>query len=195
MQWVTQQRPKIDRLASPWLVRRFIDDEAEFLFVPADDVRRVARETGAIPFDVVGTSLAAPRGGRSFDAFLARYELRDPALIRIADIVRVADNDDGDYARMPEAAGLRAISLGLARSIRDDRERVTHGMVLYDALYRWARENPAGPALRPERGIALWLARRRERHVLAELSPHLLRDIGLTPEDARREAARPFWRP
>jgi hypothetical protein len=194
MQWVTQQRPKIDRLASPWLISRFIDDEAEFLFVPGYDVRRVAREMGGIPFDVAGTELAAPRGGRSFDAFLGRYGLNDPALARIADIVRVADDDTGGYERMPEAAGLRAISLGLARSVRDDRERVAHGMVLYDALYRWAREIPAA-SVRPERGIALWLARHRERRDLAKLSPHMLRDIGLTSEDVRRETQWWFWQP
>ena len=193
MQWVTQQRPKIDRLASPWLIRRFIDDDAEFLFVPQDDVRRVARETGAIPFDAAGTALAARRGGHSFDAVLTRYELHDPALACIAEIVRVADDDSGGYERMPEAAGLRAISLGLARSVRGDHERVAHGMVLYDALYRWARERPAVPAPRPERGVALWLARRRERVALAEMGPHLLRDIGLTAKDVRRETARWFW--
>jgi len=192
MQWVTRRRPKIDRLACPWLIRRFIDKDAEFLFVAPDDVRRIANATGAIPFDVPGVELAASQGGCSFDVFLAKYRLDDPALMRVAGVVRAADNDNGD---VPEAAGLRAISFGLAGSIRDDQERVTQGLVLYDALYRWARKPPATAVMRPERGIVLWLARRRERRALTELEPHLLRDIGLTPDDVRAEIDQPFWCP
>jgi hypothetical protein len=187
MQWVTRRRPKIDRLACPWLIRRFIDNDAEFLFVAPGDVRQIANATGAIPFDVPDIELAAPQGGCSFDAFLAKYRLDDPALMRVASIVRAADNEN---AMVPEAAGLRAISFGLAGSIRDDHERVAHGLVLYDALYRWARKEPTR---RPERGIALWLAMRRERSALAQLSPHMLRDIGLTPDRAARESNEPFW--
>jgi len=187
MQWVTRQRPKIDRLACPWLIRRFIDRDAEFLFVAPDDVRRIANATGAVPFDVPGVDLAAPRGGCSFDAFLAKYRLADPALTRIAAIVRTAENDN---RRIPEAAGLRAISFGLASSIRDDQERVAQGLVLYEALYQWARRLPTP---RPERGIALWLARRRDRQQLAGLSPHMIRDIGLTPDEVYREHREPLW--
>lgn len=190
MQWVTRRRPKIDRLATPWLIRRFIDKDAEFLFVAPNDVRRIANATGAIPFDVPGAELMASRGGCSFDVFLAKYRLEDPALTRIAGIVRAADNDNGD---VPEAAGLRAISFGLAGSIRDDQERVAQGFVLYDALYRWARKPPAESVARPERGIRLWLARRRERRTLAEFVPHQLRDIGLTSDDVRAETIKPFW--
>jgi hypothetical protein len=193
MQWVTRRRPKIDRLACPWLIRRFIDRDAEFLFVAPDDVRQIANATGAIPFDVPGVELAPPAGGGcSFDVFLTRYGLDDPALEWVATIVRDADNDNL-RCRMPEAAGLRAISFGLASSIRDDQERVAHGLVLYDALYQWARRLPTP---RPEHGMALWLARRRERRQLADLSPRMLRDIGVTPEEARSERCEyrePLW--
>lgn len=190
MQWVTRQRPKIDRIACPWLISRFIDSDATFLFVPAADVRSVASATGAIPFDVPGVDLWHGGRGCSFELFLAKYGLSDPALKRIASIVREADNDNA--ATTPEAVGLRAISFGLARSIRDDQARVTQGFVLYDALYRWAQT--ADRVGRPERGIALWLSRRRERIALAKLDPSLLRDIGLTPEDAAGECKKPFWR-
>lgn len=191
MKWVTRRRPKIDRLACPWLISRFIDSDPEFLFVPPDEVRIVANATGAIPFDVPGVDLSAPRGGCSFDAFLAKYRLDDTALHRIAAIVRAADNDNGSR-RVAEAAGLRAISFGLAGAIRDDQERVAHGLILYDALYRWAR---AAPAPRPERGLRRWLAYRRERQSLADLSPHMLKDIGLTEDDVRKEIAKPLWWP
>jgi hypothetical protein len=188
MQWITRQRPKIDRLACPWLISRFIDRDSKFLFVPAADVRRVAVETGAIPFDVPGVELWHGGRGCSFDALLAKYQLEDAALQRIAAIVRAADNNNA--ARTPEAAGLRAISLGLASSVRDDRERVAHGIVLYDALYRWAQAVND----RPERGLALWLARQRERRALADLDLWTLRDIGLTPEEVHTECGKPFWR-
>lgn len=192
MQWVTRQRPKIDRLACPWLISRFIDRDSKFLFVPAAEVRRVATETGAIPFDVPGVELWHGGRGCSFDVLIAKYELEDAALQRIAAIVRAADNDNA--ARTPEAAGLRAISLGLASSIRDDHDRVAQGIVLYDALYSWAQKAPAETAARSETGLALWLARRRERRDLAELDSYLLRDIGLTPFDVQIECAKPFWR-
>jgi hypothetical protein len=107
MQWVTRQRPKIDRLACPWLITRFIDKSSEFLFVPADQVRRLASATGAIPFDVPGVELSHGPGGCSFNAFLAKYRLKDPALHRVGAIVLAADN--GNLAAAPEAAGLRAI--------------------------------------------------------------------------------------
>jgi len=189
MQWVTRQRPKIDRLACPWLIRRFIDNDAEFLFVAPNDVRRIANSTGAIPFDVPGVELA-PTGHCTFDTFVTKYRLDDPALARVATIVRDADNDNL-ARRIPEAAGLRAISFGLANSVRDDHERVTYGLVIYDALYRWARKQPVE---RPERGLGLWLAHRRERRQLAELSPHLLGDIGLTAADvARQQYREPLW--
>ena len=135
MQWVTRRRPKIDRLACPWLIRRFIDKSSEFLFVPAAEVRQFASATGAIPFDVPGVELSHGPGGCSFHAFLAKYRLKDPALRRVGAIVLAADN--GNLAGAPEAAGLRAISLGLAGCISNDHERLAQGLVLDDALYRW----------------------------------------------------------
>jgi len=137
MQWVTRARPKIDRIACPWLIRRFIDADAEFLFVPPDEVARVARETGAIPFDVEGVELSHDGPKCSFDAFLTKYRLTDPQLEELATIVRGADTARLDLA--PEAAGLLAISLGLSHNFQDDHEQLEHGFVLYDALYAWSR--------------------------------------------------------
>ena len=138
MLWITRQHPKIDRVACPWLVARFIDAEAEFLFVPPDDVASEAARTGAIPFDVEGVELSHDGPRCSFDAFLAKYAVDDPALDTIATIVRGADTARLDLA--PQAAGLLAISLGLSRLFRDDHEMLRHGFVVYDALYAWCRE-------------------------------------------------------
>lgn len=138
MRWVTRERPKIDRIACPWLVSRFIDREAEFIFVKPDEVTRVARETGAIPYDVDGVELSHEGPLCSFDAFLAKYNLQDPALAEVAKIVRGADTDRLDLA--PQCAGLLAISLGLSRLFVDDHEQLQHGLVIYDALYAWLRE-------------------------------------------------------
>ncbi len=135
MQWVTRARPKIDRVACPWLIARFIDDQAEFLFVPPDQVRRVAEQTGATPFDVEGVELSHEGPLCSFDAFLAQHDLDDPALREIALIVRGADTARLDLA--PQAAGLLAISIGLSQLFEDDHEQLRHGFVLYDALYAW----------------------------------------------------------
>jgi hypothetical protein len=137
MQWVTRERPKIDRVACPWLVARFIDPEAEFLFVPAAEVADVAARTGAIPYDVEGVELSHEGPLCSFDAFLKKYRLTDPALHDIAVIVRGADTARLDLA--PQAAGLLAISLGLSRNFADDHEQLRHGFVMYDALYAWSR--------------------------------------------------------
>jgi hypothetical protein len=137
MQWVTRARPKIDRIACPWLIRRFIDADAEFLFVPPDEVARVARETGAIPFDVEGVELSHDGPKCSFDAFIAKYRLTDPELEELATIVRGADTERLELA--PQAAGLLAISLGLSHNFQDDHEQLEHGFVLYDALYAWSR--------------------------------------------------------
>ena len=138
MKWVTRERPKIDRIACPWLIQRFIDKDADFLFVPPDDVQRVARETGAVPYDVAGVELSHDGPLCSFDAFLARYELRDPALAQLARIVRGADTERLDLE--PQCAGLLAISLGLSRMFEDDHEQLRYGFVVYDALYAWLRE-------------------------------------------------------
>jgi hypothetical protein len=138
MQWITRERPKIDRIACPWLIVRFIDDDPDFLYVPGEKVMEVAAETGATPFDVPGVELGHHGDLCSFDAFLARFHLDDPALRRLALIVRGADCDRPHLA--PEAAGLLAISKGLSLNFRDDHEMLMHGIVLYDALYAWCRQ-------------------------------------------------------
>lgn len=136
--WVTRERPKIDRVACPWLIARFIDPEAEFLYVPPTQVLAVSREQRAIPYDVPDVAFAHEGERCSFDAFLDRFRLRDPALLELATIVRGADTGQLDLA--PEAPGLLAISLGLSRIRADDREMLRQGMVLYDALYAWCKD-------------------------------------------------------
>ncbi len=137
MKWVTRERPKIDRIACPWLVERFIDKAPEFLFVPSQDVLRVAEKTGAIPYDIPGVELSHVGEYCSFDAFLNKYRLTDTALATLAVIVRGADTSRLDLA--PEAPGLFAISLGLSQNFKDDQEMLKHGMVMYDALYAWCQ--------------------------------------------------------
>ena len=139
--WVTRERPKIDRIACPWLVKRFVDPEAEFLYVPAADVRHVAAERDAEPYDIPDVRFSHEGERCSFDAFLKVYRLTDPALAELAIIVRGADT--GRLALAPQAAGLAAISLGLSRCFRDDHEMLEHGMVMYDALYTWCKEGKA----------------------------------------------------
>jgi rhodanese-related sulfurtransferase len=136
--WVTRERPKIDRIACPWLIRRFIDPAAEFLYVPTPEVRRVAAERTAVPYDIPEVEYSHEGDLCSFDAFLTAFRLRDPALDELAVIVRGADTGRLDLA--PQAAGLAAISLGLSRTFSDDHEMLAHGMVVYDALYAWCRE-------------------------------------------------------
>jgi hypothetical protein len=138
MKWVTRERPKIDRIACPWLIDRFIDSKPEFLYVPADRVISVARESGAVPYDVPGVELSHVGEQCSFDAFLAKYDLQNTALHRLAVIVRGADSSRPDLA--PQCAGLFAISLGLSANFPDDQEMLRHGMVIYDALYAWCAD-------------------------------------------------------
>ncbi len=133
--WVTRERPKVDRIACPWLIRRFIDADAEFLYVPAADVRRVATAQSAVPFDVPDAEFSHVGGRCSFDAFVYRYRLEAPALHELAVIVRGADTNRPDLA--PQSAGLVALSLGLSARFADDHEMLAHGMVMYDALYAW----------------------------------------------------------
>ena len=155
MQWVTRERPKIDRIACPWLVLRFIDRAAEFLYVPADRVLSHARETGAIPYDIPGVELSHVGEHCSFDAFLLKYCLDEPALAHLTVIVRGADTSRLDLA--PQSAGLYAISLGLSSVLTDDQAMLRHGLVMYDALYTWCSSlqsethnwPPAGYALVP----------------------------------------------
>jgi len=137
MKWVTRERPKIDRIACPWLVTRFIDREPEFLFVPASRVMEVARETGGTPYDVPDVELSHVGELCSFDAFLSRYGLMDAALAQLAVIVRGADTGRPELA--PQSPGLLAISLGLSAVFADDHVMLRHGLVLYDALYAWCR--------------------------------------------------------
>jgi hypothetical protein len=137
MKWVTRERPKIDRIACPWLIARFIDEAPEFLYVPAGEVMAVAEATGAVPYDVPGVEMGHVGDRCSFDAFVAKHGLEDPALHRLADIVRGADTSRLDLT--PQSAGLYAISLGLSRNFDDDHEMLAHGMVIYDALYAWCR--------------------------------------------------------
>ena len=140
MQWITRERPKIDRIACPWLIARFIDESPEFLYVPSGDVMRIAAETGATPYDVSGVELGHQGDQCSFDAFIAKYQLTDPALNKLALIVRAADCAQPQLAK--EAAGLLAISKGLSLNFADDHEMLRHGMVMYDALYAWCADTP-----------------------------------------------------
>ncbi len=135
MKWVTRERPKIDRIACPWLVARFIDEQPEFLFVPPDQVLETARSTGAIPYDVPGVELTHVGELCSFDTMLDKYALTNASLRDLAVIVRGADTDRLSLA--PQCAGLLAISLGLSRNFSDDHEMLRHGMVMYDALFAW----------------------------------------------------------
>eukprot|EP00808_Paulinella_micropora_P006059 g3538.t1 len=137
--WVTRERPKIDRIACPWLVARFVDPEAEFLYVPPKEVLRAAKEKEAIPYDVPDVHFSHDGELCSFDAFLKTYHLTgDSALSQLAVIVRGADTGRLDLA--PQAAGLFAVSLGLSRNFQDDHEMLKHGKVLYDAFYAWCKD-------------------------------------------------------
>ncbi|QOF80233.1 chromate resistance protein ChrB domain-containing protein [Variovorax sp. 38R] len=138
MKWITRERPKIDRIACPWLILRFIDREAEFLYVPPADVLSMATSTGATPYDIPGVEMSHVGERCSFDAFLAKYRLAEPALHQLADIVRGADTSRLDLT--PQSAGVYAISLGLSRVFADDQAMLQHGLVMYDALYAWCHE-------------------------------------------------------
>ena len=142
MRWITRERPKIDRVACPWLIARFIDRDAEFLFVAPSEVVRTATAIDAIPFDVEGVELTHVGPLCSFDALLKKYDLEgDAALAELAVIVRGADTARLDIA--PESAGLLALSLGLSQLFSDDHEQLRHGFVMYDALYAWLRRAKA----------------------------------------------------
>jgi rhodanese-related sulfurtransferase len=136
--WVTRERPKIDRIACPWLIRRFVDPEAEFLYVPTPEVRRIAAEREATPYDIPDVEFSHDGELCSFDAFLKKFRLKDPALEELALIVRGADTNRLELA--PQAPGLAALSLGLSINFKNDHEMLEHGMVMYDALYAWCKE-------------------------------------------------------
>ena len=149
--WVTRHRPKIDRIACPWLIRRFINPTAEILFVAPSEVAAVAERFAATPFDIEGVVYSHRGDQCSFDALLDDFNLHTPALDRLALVIRGADTDRHDLA--PQAAGLLALSVGLSRQYRDDLDQLEAAMPLYDALYRWARDGfeeshdwPAGRA-------------------------------------------------
>lgn len=135
--WVTRERPKIDRIACPWLVRRFVDPRAEFLYVPTSAVFAVAEAEGALAYDIPGAPLEHDGESCSFDAFLRAFDLHDHALDDLAVIVRGADTGRPQLA--PQAAGLLAISLGLSHNFPNDHAMLEQGMVVYDALYTWCR--------------------------------------------------------
>lgn len=137
MKWITRHRPKIDRIACPWLIRRFIDPEAEIIYVPDAEVRPQAEALGAIPFDVPGVEFTHYKDECTFDFFLKKYELNDPALHVLALIVRAADTDRHHLAE--QAAGLWAIMAGLSHNFANDEELLEKGMVIYDGLYSWAK--------------------------------------------------------
>ena len=136
--WVTRHRPKIDRIACPWLIRRFVDPSARFLFVSTAEVAGVADRFEATPFDVEGAQWSHRGGSCTFDAMLDDWQLRSPALDRVSKVIRAADTNRHDLA--PEAAGLLALSVGLSRQYRDDSAQLEAGLPIYDALYRWARD-------------------------------------------------------
>lgn len=143
MKWVTRARPKIDRIACPWLVARFIDPDAEFLYVLADQVLKVAAETSATPYDIPDVEYGHVGELCSFDAFLRLHRLDDPALQQLAVIVRGADTGRLDLA--PQCPGLLAQSLGLSALFPDDHVMLQHGMVMYDAYYAWLKQAQGEP--------------------------------------------------
>ena len=136
MKWITRERPKIDRIACPWLIRNFVDSEAEFIYVPKQQVFEKATELDAIPYDIPGAEYSHEGEYCTFDYIVKRHQLDDPALLQIAQIVRGADTDRFDLA--PQAAGLWVISAGLSYNVQNDQEQLTLGMKIYDALYSWA---------------------------------------------------------
>ncbi|TMF65694.1 MAG: chromate resistance protein [Chloroflexi bacterium] len=139
MRFVTRRNAAVDRIACPWLIRRFIDPDAEFLYVEPQDVARVAMETSAVPFDVDGAELGHVDGRCSFESILLKYGLDDPALARLAEIVHGADVQ-ADVALTPEAAGLKAIAMGFRKMFGDrDLDKLAAEMPIYDALYAWCR--------------------------------------------------------
>ena len=137
MRWITRERPKIDRIACPWLIKRFIDPEAEFFFVPFLDVKTKAKELTAIPFDIPDVGFTHYEDKCTFDYFVQKYEIDDPAIHTVAIIVRGADTDRHDLAA--QSPGLWAISSGLSHISKSDYELVEKGMMIYDALYAWAK--------------------------------------------------------
>jgi len=138
MEWVTRSHVNVDRVACPWLIQRYVDNQAEFLFVPANQVKQVAAESGAIPFDAPEVELGHHDGKCSFESIILKYELKDPALIRLAKIVHSADVA-ADIDKDPIARGLEAIAVGYGLRYPDDEVNLEAQFEVYDALYAWCR--------------------------------------------------------
>jgi hypothetical protein len=137
MKWITRERPKIDRIACPWLIKNFVDPQAEFIYVPKERVFESAKELNAIPYDIPGAEYTHEGDRCTFDYIVKKHGLTDPAILQIGEIVRGADTDRFDLAG--QAAGLWAISAGLSYNFKDDYEQLGFGLVIYDALYSWAK--------------------------------------------------------
>lgn len=137
MKWITRERPKIDRIACPWLIRKFVDTDAEFIYVPKDEVFEKAKALNAIAYDLPDAEYSHEGEFCTFDYIVRKHKIHDPAVSRIAEIVRGADTDRFDLA--PQAAGLWAISAGLSHNYKNDHEMLAIGMKVYDALYSWAK--------------------------------------------------------
>jgi len=137
MKWITRERPKIDRIACPWLIKNFVDNEAVFLYVRKEDVFDKAKEFNAIPYDISGAEYSHEGEYCTFNFIIKKHNITDPALLQLAEIVRGADTDRFDLA--PQAAGLWAISAGLSYNNKNDYEMLAEGMKIYDALYSWAK--------------------------------------------------------
>jgi hypothetical protein len=138
MKWVTRSHVHVDRVACPWLITRFIDTEAEFLFVPKGEIERVVKETGAIPFDAPGVELGHHDGRCSFESIMLKYDLKEPGLVRMAQIVHAADVAE-DIDKDPIARGLEAIASGYSLRFLEDAENIDRQFEVYDALYAWCR--------------------------------------------------------
>ena len=145
MKWVTRSHVHVDRVACPWLIRRFIDNRAEFIFAAAGQVEQIAAEEGAIPFDAPGVELGHQDGRCSFESLLLKYDLRDPALRLLADVVHAADIAS-EIDRQPLARGLEAIATGYGLLFPDDETNLSHQLTVYDALYNWCRLQAARTA-------------------------------------------------
>jgi hypothetical protein len=150
MKWITREKVKVDRVACPWLINKFIDPEAEFLFVAPDKVLPVAEETGAIPYDIPGVRFGHHEGRCSFEALIAGYSLTDPALLKLAKIVHGADVAEDLYGS-PEASGLLAVALGFSLLGLTDHEILEREFIVYDALYAYCRKQ-AGTAAANQSG-------------------------------------------
>jgi hypothetical protein len=138
MLWVTRSHVHVDRVACPWLITRFVDSEAEFLFVPASQIEQVAAQTGAVPFDAPGVELGHAEGRCSFESIIQKYALKEPGLLRMAKIIHAADVRE-DIESDPLARGLEAIASGFSLRFPQDNENLAHQFDVYDALYAWCR--------------------------------------------------------